>query len=544
MGGGASREAFGQVFRNRDLRRLQLAEVGSTMGHWGYVVALLVWAYAEGGATLTGIAAFVRLAPGAVSAPFAGALADRAPRRRVMVVSDLLRAAALGLAALAMAADLAPVLILVPVGLAAVASSAFIPARSALLPSITRTPEELTAANVVASAVDGIGSFAGPALGGALLVVSSPQAVFGATCVCLLWSAALVVGIRGESRPETVEHAHLLRAVADGLRASVSGPRVRLILGLVAAQTFTAGLLTVLTVVIALDLLGRDEGWVGLLNGAVGVGGLLGVVASAWLSARRGLAWSMGFGTALFSAPLLLIAGFQTPAVALAALGIVGIANTIADVSTMTLLQRAVDDAVLARVFGALETIVLAAIALGGLMAPLAVNALGERGALVAAGLLLPLTVAATAGRLRALDHADGPPAEVLELLRGLPPFAPLPRPVLERLAFDAEAVTFPAGTIFAQGDEGDRFYVIAEGTVDVDVDGRTVRREGRGDGFGEIALLHETPRTATVTATGPVTLYALGRDAFVTAVTGHAASNAAAQHLAASRLLTARPSM
>ena len=90
--------AFGRVFRNRDLRRVQLAGIGSIMGLWGYIIALLVWAYAEGGPGLVGLAAFLRLAPAAFAAPFAGALADRMPRRRIMVTSDLLRALTLGLA--------------------------------------------------------------------------------------------------------------------------------------------------------------------------------------------------------------------------------------------------------------------------------------------------------------------------------------------------------------------------------------------------------------------------------------------------------------
>lgn len=548
MSGGATAEslgAFGRVFHNRDLRRVQLAGLGSTMGLWGYVVALLVWAYAEGGPALAGVAAFVRLAPGAVAAPFAGALADRLPRRRVMVTSDVLRAAALCLAAALIATGAAPALVLTAVSVAGVAAAAFHPAQSALLPSITHTPEELTAANVVASAVDGIGSFVGPALGGLLLVAASPQVVFLAAAACLLWSALLVSGVRGEVREPAAQESEpprLLAAVADGFRASVSGSRVRLILGLVGVQTFVAGLLGVLTVVVAFDVLDRGAGWVGLLNAAIGVGGLLGVFVSAWLVGRGGLASVMGLGTALFSAPLLLVAAWESPAIAIVAMGLIGIANTLADVSSATLLQRAVDDAVLARVFSVLETLVLGTIALGGLLAPAAVSLLGERGALVATGALLPLAVAATARQLRALDAADGPPADVLALLRAIPIFSPLPRPVLERLAFDATRVELPAGMIFAQGDEGDRFYVVADGSIDVDVDGRHVSTQGAGAPFGEIALLHDTPRTATVTARVPVTLYALERDAFVTAVTGHPASAAAAEHLAAARLVSARP--
>jgi len=542
-GNGSTLAAFGRVFRNRDLRRVQLAGIGSIMGLWGYIIALLVWAYAEGGAGLAGLAAFLRLAPAAFAAPFAGALADRMPRRRIMVTSDLLRALTLGLAALAITTDAPVAIVLILVSLAGVAASAFRPAECALLPSITSTPEELTAANVVASAVDGIGSFAGPALGGLLLVVGSPELVFFAAVGCLLWSALLVAGVRGEVRPElTEESPRILRAVADGFRASVSGGNVRLILGLVAAQTFVAGLLNVLVVVIALEMLERGEGWVGLLNGAIGIGGLIGVAVSAGVVLRRGIASVFGAGTILFGAPLLLIAAWEEPLVAVAAMALIGVGNTLADVSSSTLLQRAVDDAVLARVFAVLESLAIGTIAVGGLLAPVAVDVLGERGALIAAGALLPIVVLCTLVPLRALDAAAGPPVQVLDLLRALPIFAPLSQPVLERLAFDADLVERPAGEIFAQGDPGDRFYVIADGTVAVTVDGVHVRTETRGDAFGEIALLRDTPRTATVTATTPVTLYALGRDAFITAVTGHPASAEAAEALATARLATAGP--
>ena len=192
-----SLQAFGQVFANRDLRRLQLATVGSIIGQWGYAVAFVVWAYDAGGAALVGIATFVRLLPAAFAAPFAGALADRYQRRLVMVASELLRGVALAIAAVAIAVDAAPAVVLVAVAVASIAASAFHPASAALLPSITRTPEELTAANVTTSALDGIGSFLGPALGGVLLVATSPEVVFAVTVACLLWSAVLIFLIRG-----------------------------------------------------------------------------------------------------------------------------------------------------------------------------------------------------------------------------------------------------------------------------------------------------------------------------------------------------------
>ena len=190
---------------------------------------------------LVGLAAFLRLAPAALAAPFAGALADRMPRRRIMVTSDLLRALTLGLAALAIATDAPVAVVLTLVSLAGIAASAFRPAESALLPSITSTPEELAAANVVASAVEGSARSPGRRSGaccwwsGARSSCSSPPGVPAVV------RAARGRAWRGGAAGADGEPPRILRAVADGFRASVAGGNVRLILGLVAAQTSWPG---------------------------------------------------------------------------------------------------------------------------------------------------------------------------------------------------------------------------------------------------------------------------------------------------------------
>jgi len=539
--------AFRQVFDNRDLRRLQLGLAGSVLGQWGYVVALAVYAYDRGGVTLVGVATVARLLPGALFAPLAGALADRHPRRTVLVVGDLARAILLGLAAVGAAAG-SPAVVLIAVGLASLAATAFHPARAGLQPSLARTPEELTAANVVGSAIDGAGMFLGPALGGLLLAATSPAVVFAATVGTLLWSVALVSGVPEPPRDHDragEAPAKLHHAVREGLAAMVGEARVRVLVGLAAAQTLVAGALTVLIVVVALRLLHRGSEWVGYLEASIGVGGLLGVVAAAGLVGRTRLSPGVLTGFVLFGAPLALIGAFDVPAVVLPAMALIGVGNTVFDVALYTLLQRAVPQFVLARVFGILETVILGCIAIGGVLAPVLIDTLGARGALEACGLFLPVVAIAAARAVQIVDGGAPAPGPALGLLRALPMFAPLPAPVVEALALAARAVNVPAGAeVFAQGDPGDAFYVIAAGALDVTVDGAPVSPLAAGESFGEIALLRDTPRTATITAREPSDLWALARTDFLAAVTGHGAATEAAEHVVASRLARARPAL
>jgi len=186
----------------------------------------------------------------------------------VLVAGDLARALLLGLAALGAAAG-APAVVLAAVGLGSVAATAFHPARAALLPSLAATPEELTATNVANSAIEGVGMFLGPALGGLLLAATSPAVVFAATVGTLLWSAALVAGLREPTREHgTSSEAppKLRHALLDGMVAIGGDARVRSLVGLAAAQTLVAGVLTVFVVVIALRLLQRGTEWVGYLR--------------------------------------------------------------------------------------------------------------------------------------------------------------------------------------------------------------------------------------------------------------------------------------
>jgi hypothetical protein len=194
------------------------------------------------------------------------------------------------------------------------------------------------------------------------------------------------------------------------------------------------------------------------------------------------------------------------------------------------LLQRSADDELLSRVFGALEAIIYAGIAAGALVEPQLVSALGARWALVVTGLFLPVMALILGPRVLRVDRDAVAPAESVALLRGLAVFAPLPALVLERVATRLVPLAAAAGTaVITEGEAGDRYYVLTSGAAEVSVDGRRVNLLGPGEGFGEIALLRDVPRTATVVMTEQSELMALDRETFLEAVSADPRSFAAA---------------
>ena len=375
------------------LRRLVLAHACSMVGYWGTTIAVLVYAYEQGGTSLVGVAACVRLLPAALASPYAGMLGDRYPRERVLLVGDLLRMTTLVAAAAAVAVAAPVALVLALIGVNAAIFSSFRPALRALTPTLARTPDELANANVMASAVESIGMLAGPALGGALLAAGGPAAVFAAAAGTLALSAALVAGLHPAAgrRPAAATQAPAsLAQLAAGTRAVAQHPTMRRIVLLSAGQTFGYGALSVLIVSVVGDVLQADRGWIGYLNAALGFGGLLGALALGALMLRR-LRCGASVGFALWGLPLCVIGLWPSLAVALIALACVGVANTLVDVALNTTLQRVTPPELLARVFSLLGLVTMGSIAAGGLLAPVAVAVVGTRGALLALGLALAL---------------------------------------------------------------------------------------------------------------------------------------------------------
>jgi len=527
--------SFAVNWSNHDLRRAQLSFAAAWTSEWTLVVALSVVAFRDGGAAAVGLVTFLRLVPAALVSPVGTSLADRFPRDRVLRWACVGRAAALSACALAVGLDAPPILAYSCAALATIAFVVFRPAHSALLPSLCHAPVELTSATVVRGLVDSASTLLGPVLAAVVIAVANTAAALG--CAAALSLAAGIALTRLSYVPSPVtdrlEH-HLRRDALDGFRALPRFPSVFLLIRLAWAQMLTRGCLSVLVVVVAIDVLGVGEAGVGVLTAAIGAGALVGsLVLSLFVRGGR-LAVMLGAGVALWGLPLVAIGIVSIRVVVVVALAIVGVGNALVDVGIFTLPARLVPDVVLSRVFGAFESLGALVVAAAALLTPLLLHLVGVHWALVIVGLIGPAYAAVSWGRLRSIDRSVIRRDLEFDLLDRLEMFHPLPMPAIEQLADRLGTEVVEAGRpVVVQGDHGDRFYVIERGTARVVQNGAERRLLGDGDCFGEIALLRDIPRTASVVAASTLRLRTLSRDDFLAAVAGPAAARAAAERVA-----------
>jgi hypothetical protein len=529
---------LGALYGNGDLRRVQAAFVTHNCGEYASWLATLVYAYSQGGVTESGVVATVLLIPCAVLAPVLASLGQRVALGSALLVAYVAQALTNAVVAAALLAD-APKLVVYALLIApGVAFTMTRPTQSALTPSLARTPEELTATNVVSGWIESVSVFAAPALAGLVLAVSSEATVFGFVAAGCAVGALLVQPLRGLGGTAAADVEE-----GDGQPVGTSAflrrdPAARLLLVLMGAECIAIGALDVLVVELARSGLGLGADWVGYLTAAFGAGGVLAVGVTARLVGLPRLAPALVACLGVWSVAFIGLAALPGAAVAAALLAVAGGARATFDVAGRTLLQRTARPDLLARVFGVLEGVQMGALALGSILAPVLVWLGGLPLAFACVAAVLPVFALVAGRSLLDIDrHATVPVVEIA-LLRSMPLFGPLPPPALESLARALEPLPVAAGTeVVQQGDLGDRFYVIADGEFEVVRDARVATTRRRGEGFGEIALMYEVPRTATVRALTDSKLYTLDREAFLLAVTGHPSSERAARDLVDARL-------
>ncbi len=533
---------------NARLRTLLLAWLLVGASIWALTVALAVYAFAKSGAGAVGAVTAARLLPAAVVAPLTGRLVDGAARHRVVAVACFAQAASIA-AIVVLIAHRAPVW---SVGVLAAVSAAAAttprPGLQALLPALADSPEELAVATAVWGAVDSIAFLIGAGVGGIAIAALGAGAVAAGAAAAAALAGGLALRLPAvlATAVDDVDASAggALSDVLAGLR-TVAGTRLlHAPFALLAGLLVLEGTTDVQLVALALGRLRLGTGGPGMLFAVWGLGGVLASAVTLPLVRHRGYGLTLAVGAGSFAAAVAL-AGVDGVPVTVAVMVPAGIGFALVETAVMAIIPRLADDAVIGRVYGVSEVIYAGAAGVGAIVAPLLIAVVGVSESLIIVGALYAAIALVCGPACRRLDENQQQAGRVRSLLRSVAILAPLPLPSLERLVRGAACREVPAGAaVVCAGDHGDEYFVIERGTVSIEEYGST---QGPGTGFGEIALLRDVPRTATVRAIDDLRLWVLARPGFIAAVSGHGdarllADAVIAEHLARSPLPTAEP--
>jgi MFS family permease len=525
------------VAKDRQLRRVQISFIGFAFAEHATWLAIIFYAYERGGVAEAGLLAMIQLLPAMLVAPFAAYAGDRFRAERVLSSGYAAQSLAMTATALAMWAN-QPVLAYTAATVTASCITFSRPIVSAVLPAITQTPGDLVAANVVTGFVEYVGMMLGPLIGGFVLAAWSPAAVF-AICGAATANSTLTslrLHLEHQSVPlGGVRARDVLRAVWDGLVALRSHNALRSLIILMSIGGLVRGVTDVLMVLFAEERLSRGGGDAGILGTGLGIGAVVGAVAAAGLIGRARIAPYLTTSALVVAIAFVALSGISTLVLAGLMFALFGLSESLLRVTTAVGVQRLSPDDFLARIFGVGEGLQMASMAFGSLLVALIVRAMGLGPALVVLGVAVIASMAWTTDRFRRRGgDVPPPPDDVIDRMLEDPVFRYLAAPALARLASNASTVLHHAGdAVITEGEAGDRYFLMVEGEVEVTVGGRVTRRMGPGTSFGEIALLRGVPRTATVTCLTDVAAYAIDRDDFLQAVTGHPRSLASASDVA-----------
>jgi MFS family permease len=542
--------------RHGDFRLLMVAFTASSIGSWAYNVALAVWIFDEtGSAGWVGAATIGRFVPALVLSPYGGVLADRFERVRLMVVLDTVSFVIMGVLAVETAAHAPVIVAIATAALNSALGTAYAPAVAALTPQLVGE-RDLGSANALRNTIDNICVIAGPGLGALLLVVGTPSIAIAVNALSFAVSAGAVAWMTARSTPVDVTEggdAGAFRQMLVGAKVIVSTPTAAILVGYSVVATFVYGLDTVLFVLLSRDVLGTGAEGYGYLLAGLGAGGVLAAGLVTRLEERGRLGLVILAGMTVYCVPTLVFLFVGNPVLAFVLEVVRGAGTLVVDVLALTALQRSLPADVLARVFGAFEGLILGAILLGAVVAPLLVGAFNLDAALWFSGAVVPVLCLLGWPLLRGMDADAATRQALLEprvtVLSACDLFADVSAGGVDQLASAADDITVDAGTaVVREGETADAFYAVVEGRLGV-----TSRGEGThtsvlgnvdaGDFFGEIGLIEKIPRTATVTALTSTKLLRIDGVAFVDALTESAPSTALLDG-ASVRLRRTHPSM
>ncbi|HXO07689.1 MAG TPA: cyclic nucleotide-binding domain-containing protein [Solirubrobacteraceae bacterium] len=459
-----------------------------------------------------------RFLPGALSSALVAPIVDSRPGILTTITS--LRVVVLGLGAAAVFAKLDLAIVLVVTSIDATIAAGYRPAQARLLPTLAREPADISAGAAGVSMVKTLGQAAGAFLGGVGAAVFAPDWAMAGAAVVMGGAAALTIGLDRQATAGVRVRGALkagIAAIPEVFSDQEAAPLV-IASGL---RTLVRGLWTALLVIVALKLFGLGASGVGVLSGAAGVGALIALPIVASLTGRQRLAGPCAIAFVAIGVALILVGVLPSGVVVIAVVCGWGISMAIADATSLALLHRLLDAATVSRTVGVMESLKLGSEGLGALLAPALVGLFGIRPALILAGVPLPLTIVSSLPQLRKADQAAAGRGLVVTLLHGVGVLRSLDMASLEDVAARARRLEVEAGTeVIRYGEEGDDFYVIADGEAEVLLLGFRVARLTAGAGFGERALLRSTTRAATVRALTPLTLFVVDRISFLCAAT------------------------
>jgi MFS family permease len=542
-----------RALQHRDLRLMFGGLAVSASGSWAYNVALIVYAYQETHSAAWVAAATVgRFVPTLLTQSYAGVVAERFERVRVMVTADLLCTAFMTVVAVLASMHAPVLLVLVFAALTSVTAGVYPPAVTAMIPQVAGE-EDLAAANALNGTVDNLAVIAGPAIGAAMLALGPPPVAFAINAATFLFSALIVMRMSARSVPTDVTaEGNVLKQVISGFTAITTSTTAAVLVGFSVLASFIYGTDTVALVYVSEDKLGTGADGYGYLLAAMGVGGVLAAVLVDRLASSPRLGLIIVIGMAVYCLPTALLIGTHSPALAAVIEAVRGAGTLVVDVLAVTLLQRSLPQDMIARVFGAFFTLVLGAICLGSLVGAQLMAHVSLDVSLVLLAVVVPAACVACWPYVNRMDR------QALQTLAGLRPritllealdiFSAAKRPTLERLAAALEEVEVPTGRdVVTQGDTADALWVVVSGEVAVTAKGKNrkpqlLRTMGPRSYFGEIGLLERIPRTATVTALEPTRLFRLPGEEFLDALTSTTATSSLLEG-ARTRLARTNPS-
>ncbi len=510
-----------------------------SVGSWAatdaaFLLTASVLALDLGGPGAVGLVGALRVLPAALCAGLVTGVTDRVSRPLIIaaVNAALVVVAVAAAVAAGHGAGLGTLLALV--GAASAVSALLKPSQQALLPQLVSSPGHLLAAGSTWSTLNAVGSVLGPALAGLVLALWGPVAVFIGLALVYLGTALVAWSIRSPFQParRTGGRFGWARVASPFLGIALFWrPGPRSVFALLMVGRVMSGLLTVFVVLSARSLSsGGGEALTGTLFAALGVGGMVASVATLAAGGRHARLWLCA-GVAAYGMPVAALGVVGGVTLVWTCLAVAGLGNALLWIYGANLVSRLLPDHLSGRGWGAVHGLGAGAAALGSLGAPVLVGALGLPGAMLTAGLVVALSPVLGWSGLRAAEVATTPPQEVVEILGRVPVLAPLPGLSLARLAAATQHREVASGvTVVREGTPGDEFYVVEEGELVVSRQGAEIRRLGRGDAFGEVALLRTVTRTATVVAATSARLLCIGTEQFVSSVTGHRAADTGAE--------------